>query len=99
MERLKERIAVARHALVSLQEALAIPSPTLLERDAAIQRFEYTVEAIWKAAQRYLDVIQGLSAGSIDIVMGQVNPLFSFEFWVPSFVLDSKPETRNSKQP
>ena len=64
MERLKERLAVAQHALASLQEVLAIRSPSLLERDAAIQRFEYTVEAIWKAAQRYLDVTQGLSAGS-----------------------------------
>ena len=31
---------------------------------AAIQRFEYTVETTWKACQRYLEVIHGLSAAS-----------------------------------
>ena len=33
-------------------------------RDAAIQRFEYTFEAVWKAAKRYLSVIEGLEIGS-----------------------------------
>jgi nucleotidyltransferase substrate binding protein (TIGR01987 family) len=35
-----------------------------VERDAAIQRFEYTCEAVWKAAQRYLQVVEGISIGS-----------------------------------
>jgi len=64
MERLKERLAVARRALATLEEVLAIPRPSRVERDAAIQRFEYTFEACWRAAQRYLMVAEGLSVGS-----------------------------------
>ena len=64
MERLKERLAVARRALETLQEVLALALPSRIERDAAIQRFEYTCEAVWKAAQRYLQEIEGLSVGS-----------------------------------
>ena len=64
MERLKERLAVARRALTTLEELLAIQPPSPVERDAAIQRFETTFEAGLKAAQRYLRVVEGLSVGS-----------------------------------
>ncbi|MDP3723438.1 MAG: HI0074 family nucleotidyltransferase substrate-binding subunit [Candidatus Omnitrophota bacterium] len=64
MERLRQRLEVGSSALASLKELLKQPPASLVERDAAIQRFEYTVEAIWKAAQRYLDIREGLSAGS-----------------------------------
>ncbi|WP_197412037.1 HI0074 family nucleotidyltransferase substrate-binding subunit [Gracilibacillus massiliensis] len=33
-------------------------------RDAAIQRFEFTFEASWKAAKQYLFDIEGLDIGS-----------------------------------
>lgn len=55
---------VARRALGTLQEILALASPSRVERDAAIQRFEYTCEAVWKAAQRYLQEVEGISVGS-----------------------------------
>ncbi|MGE0683363.1 MAG: nucleotidyltransferase substrate binding protein [Candidatus Binatia bacterium] len=29
-----------------------------------MQRFEYTCEAVWKAAQRYLQEVEGVSVGS-----------------------------------
>jgi len=64
VERLKERVAVARRALGTLQEILAVEVPSRIARDAAIQRFEYTCEAMWKAAQRYLQEVEGLSIGS-----------------------------------
>lgn len=64
MERLKERLSVAQRALSSLQELLALEHPSRVERDAAIQRFEYTCEALWKAAQRYLLMLEGLNVGS-----------------------------------
>jgi len=64
VERLKERVVVARRALETLQEILAVAHPSRVERDAAIQRFEYTCEAVWKAAQRYLQEVEGLSIGS-----------------------------------
>lgn len=64
MARLGERIAVARQALAHLDELAGRASLSLLERDAAIQRFEYSFEAVWKAAQLYLSDAHGLLAGS-----------------------------------
>ena len=64
MERLIQRIQVARRALATLQELTPITSPTLVERDAAIQRFEYSTEACWKAAQSVLSVLFGLELAS-----------------------------------
>ena len=63
MERLKQRLAIARHALQTLSEILREPK-TQIVRDAAIQRFEYTFEAVWKAAQLYLRTVESLEAGS-----------------------------------
>ena len=64
MERLKARLAMAQRALGTFEELAGLASPTRVERDAAIQRFEYTFEACWKAAQRYLLVVEGLSVGA-----------------------------------
>ena len=64
MERLKERLVVAQRALSTLQELIDLGQPSPVERDAAIQRFEYTCEAVWKAAQRYLLAVEGVSVGS-----------------------------------
>ena len=63
MERLKERLAIARQALRTIQEILNQPKNAIV-RDAAIQRFEYTFEAIWKAAQMFLRAAESLDAGS-----------------------------------
>lgn len=35
-----------------------------ITRDAAIQRFEYSFEAVWKTLQRYLRVQEGIQVGS-----------------------------------
>lgn len=51
-------------ALSSLRELAILQEPTAVERDAAIQRFEYSFEATWKAAQRFLYVFEGVDAGS-----------------------------------
>ncbi|MDE0718878.1 MAG: HI0074 family nucleotidyltransferase substrate-binding subunit [Rhodospirillaceae bacterium] len=64
MERLTRRLHDAESALARLGEVLAIEAPTDVERDAAIQRFEFTFEAVWKAAQRYLAVVERIEAGS-----------------------------------
>ncbi len=64
MERLKERLAVAARAILRLQEAVQLPTPTDLERDAIIQRFEFTFEAVWKAAQAYLFMVEGIDLAS-----------------------------------
>ena len=50
--------------LVTLDELVGISKPTPIERDAAIQRFEYSFEAVWKTAQRYLYDIEGVEVAS-----------------------------------
>lgn len=64
MDRTHERLAVARQALLSLKALPLTETPSEIVRDAAIQRFEYTVEASWKAAQLYLRNVEGLELGS-----------------------------------
>ena len=68
MERLKERLLIARKALGTFLELAAkegyAKSPSLERRDAAIQRFEYSFEAVWKAVQLYLNEREALSIGS-----------------------------------
>ena len=39
-------------------------NPTVILRDAAIQRFEYTFEAVWKTGQEFLRSHEGLDVGS-----------------------------------
>jgi len=57
-------MAVARAALATLSELVRKPDRSKVERDAAIQRFEYTFEATWKAAQLYLREVEGIEVGS-----------------------------------
>jgi nucleotidyltransferase substrate binding protein (TIGR01987 family) len=64
VERLNERLATARTALATLNELLRKSVRSKVERDAAIQRFEYTFEATWKAAKLYLREVEGLEVGS-----------------------------------
>ena len=64
MERLKQKVDSAQRALKTLQEILGCQNPSTVERDAAIQRFEYTFEAVWKAGKAFLREIEGLEIGS-----------------------------------
>jgi nucleotidyltransferase substrate binding protein (TIGR01987 family) len=47
-----------------LAELLAATLTSAVVRDAAIQRFEYSFEATWKAAQAYLREGEGIEVGS-----------------------------------
>ncbi len=42
-------------ALSQLEVALQLKTPNDLERDGAIQRFEYTIELLWKTAKKTLE--------------------------------------------
>ena len=64
MDRLTWRLQQAARALTSFKQLAFIKSPSLIERDAAIQRFEYTTEACWKAAQAALLEHFGVEAAS-----------------------------------
>lgn len=48
-----EKLALAQRALQSLDEVLKEPYSVIV-RDATIQRFEYTSEAVWKATREWL---------------------------------------------
>jgi nucleotidyltransferase substrate binding protein (TIGR01987 family) len=63
VDELKRRLALARKAFATMREALGLPK-TAIVRDAAIQRFEYSFEAVWKAAQRFLREREGVEAAS-----------------------------------
>ena len=64
MDRLPQRLNVAGQAVATLRELAVRTAPSKIERDAAIQRFEYGFEATWKAAQRFLAMAEGVGAGS-----------------------------------
>ena len=50
----KPSFATFRKALATLEVAFAKPPANDLERDCAIQRFEYTFELAWKSARKQL---------------------------------------------
>jgi nucleotidyltransferase substrate binding protein (TIGR01987 family) len=54
---------VARKAWTALDQVLPEPKSPIV-RDASIQRFEFTFEAVWKAAQLYLATVESLESGS-----------------------------------
>lgn len=64
MERLRERFESANRALTAFQEVVGKKNPSTIERDAAIQRFEFSFEACWKAGKQFLHDIEGLDVGS-----------------------------------
>lgn len=64
MERLRERLEQADKALQTLESLMSEQHPDSIVRDAAIQRFEYSFEAVWKSAQRYLRQVEGVAEAS-----------------------------------
>ena len=64
MERLREKLSSAQRALSTLKELTGMENVSVITRDAAIQRFEYTFEAVWKAGKLCLKTIEGLDIGS-----------------------------------
>lgn len=63
MDKLNLKQQDATQALKTLKEILEEPF-TIIVRDASIQRFEYTFEAIWKFIKSYLETIEGIQAHS-----------------------------------
>ena len=57
---LKERLTGAGRALATLEELSGLARPSLVERDAAIKRFEYSFDVVWKAARQYLLDVNGV---------------------------------------
>ncbi len=96
MERLRERLDVARQALATLDEALSVVHPSLLERDGTIQRFEYTFETFWKLCQRYLSAQEGIQAASPKACMrglGEIGLLDGHETTEALAMVDDRNDT------
>lgn len=64
MAGLLERLATAQRALETIKKLPLHQPVSDVVRDAAIQRFEYTFEAVWKAAQLFLREVEGLEENS-----------------------------------
>jgi nucleotidyltransferase substrate binding protein (TIGR01987 family) len=63
MERLKRALEQCERAAGTLISILR-EKETEIVRDATIQRFEYTFEAVWKTLKLYLKEQEGIVAGS-----------------------------------
>ncbi|MGB9716355.1 MAG: HI0074 family nucleotidyltransferase substrate-binding subunit [Thermodesulfovibrionales bacterium] len=63
MERLEVRYEDAKRAIGTLIEIIHQPF-SIIVRDAAIQRFEYTFEAFWKFIKDYLRIKEGVVCNS-----------------------------------
>jgi nucleotidyltransferase substrate binding protein (TIGR01987 family) len=61
--KLEMKAKVAKRALETLQEIMDEPYSVII-RDAAIQRFEYTFEATWKLIKEYLFEMEGIICNS-----------------------------------
>ena len=61
--KLEMKARVAKRALETLQEIMDEPYSVII-RDAAIQRFEYTFEATWKLIKEYLLEMEGIVCNS-----------------------------------
>jgi len=63
MEKFKRRVEETEKALRTLKE-ISQESYSVVVRDAAIQRFEYTFEAFWKFLREYLAEYEGVRCNS-----------------------------------
>ena len=63
MEKLKERLQSCLAALDTLDEVLRLPFSVIV-RDAALQRFEYSFESTWKLLKTYLEMYEGVVCNS-----------------------------------
>ncbi len=64
MDRLRHRLTLARRTWARLAELSERTSVSEIERDAAIQRFEFSFEAVWKASRLFLQEREGIEAPS-----------------------------------
>ena len=63
MERLRLKYQDAFNALKTIEDILKEPFSMII-RDATIQRFEYTFEALWKFLKEYLKEKEGIVSNS-----------------------------------
>lgn len=64
MGAISERFELTGRALAKLHELTVLDDLTEVERDALIQRFEFSFEILWKAAKDYLFEVDGIIESS-----------------------------------
>lgn len=64
MDRLSLALNRTTQVLHAFLDVLRIEAPSEIERDAALWRFEFTFEAMWKAARYYLQAEEGIDVAS-----------------------------------
>ena len=64
MEKIQERLELAQKVLNKLHELASKTELSDVERDALIQRFEFSFEILWKCAKEYLYAEEGIDAAS-----------------------------------
>ena len=95
MEKLELKYQDAAKAFKTLQDIFKEPY-SIIVRDAAIQRFEYTFEALWKFMQTYLREKEGTVVNSPKTAFRELLPLgFLSEDEVAGFLemTDSRNDT------
>lgn len=78
MSLLNDKYQDAERALHSL-EAILEEKPSEIIRDAAIQRFEFTVEAVWKYAKTYLHEQEGIECYSPKSCLREIHAIGKIE--------------------
>lgn len=69
MEKMRDRFELASKALIKLSELIDKDELSEVERDALIQRFEFSYELLWKCGKDYLRVQEGIDSASPRKVM------------------------------
>ncbi len=71
-------------ALKNLESALKIVSPSDLERDGTVQRFEYSYEILWKLGQRVLQQheVQAEYPKAVFRELGRLGWISNVEEWL-----------------
>lgn len=77
MDYLEEKLADLEQALSVWKEALDAPFSDL-NRDASIQRFEFSFELLWKTAKIYLQKAEGIECNSPKSCFREMRAVFDF---------------------
>lgn len=75
MAYLESKLTLLKSALSVFGEALELPYSTIV-RDAAIQRYEFTFELLWKSIKIYLQEHEGIEGNSPKSCFREIKAIF-----------------------
>ncbi len=77
MDYLEEKLSDLKQALSAWKEAMDAPFSDL-NRDASIQRFEFSFELLWKTTKIYLQKIEAIDCSSPKSCFREIRVIFDF---------------------